>query len=225
MQRITRPRSSLTPLSFLLLVILTGCGANASSGSTDAGGGSGATVAVDQPFIATENGPCRNGRLVVGRLDEVQPAWDRGIAAASQQAEDWQRDARLVEARITCGFLKADAVVKATFYSDTARTLFFSYTGETQPVDPGVPAPPLLVSDGVAFSKVKAILLEAGFDDDAEVHPSSGVNVRYNGTTTPFGPSAAPEETIILHLILVQDGMVQDVFIDAASWQIVKDDA
>lgn len=210
-------------LYLLVMMVLAGCSASSAGSGADAGTEPAEAVSADQPLIATEDGPCRDGRLVIGRLDDVQDDWDQGVASATEQAQQWQRDARLVEARLACGFLNAGTVVKATFYSDTVRTLFFSYTGETQPVDPGVPAPPRLFSETVTFSDLKATLVDTGFSETAEVHPSSGVNVRYNGTTTPFGPAAAPAETIILHLILVQDGMVQDVFVDANKWRIIPD--
>ena len=212
-------------LALMLIVILAGCGSGSSAPESGAGMAPTGAAAADQRLGSIEDGPCRGGRLVVGRLDEVQVNWDEGIAEATVRAREWQRDARLVEARVACGFLNAGTIVKATFYSDTVRSLFFGYAGETRPVDPGVPAPPQLASETISFQDLKETLLYAGFSETAEVHPSSGVNVRYNGTTTPFGPPSAPEEMIVLHLILVQDGMVQDVFVDAARWQIIADSA
>lgn len=219
-----RAKSHLAIL-LLTIVILTGC--SSSSSSDDGGAGTVATgpAIVDQALVDSEDGPCQGGRLVIGRLDETQNDWDQGIQTATEDARQWQSDARLIEGRLACGFLSAGAVVKATFYSDTARSLFFRYTGETRPVDPGVPAPPQLFSESMKFADLKATLLDAGFAATAEVDPSSGINVRYNGTTTPFGPPSAPEETIIVHTILVEDGMVQDVFVDAGRWQIVSEGA
>lgn len=220
----SRGNRDLTIL-WLMILILTGCGSSSSSDDGQAGVVETGPAIVDQALVNTEDGPCQGGRLVIGRLDETQDDWDQGIQTATEGARQWQSDARLIEGRLACGFLSAGAVVKSTFYSDTARSLYFSYTGETRPVDPGVPAPPQLFSESMIFTDLKATLLDAGFAATAEVHPSSGINVRYNGTTTPFGPASAPEETIIIHTILVEDGMVQDVFVDAGRWQIVSDGA
>ncbi len=221
MQPIRSRVSRFVVLGVAAMLLLAGCGAGSSTGGPEAD----ATRPLEaaQSVISTADGPCTDGRFVIGRLDEVQSAWDEGIAAATERARGWERDALLVEARLSCGFLSSEAVVKGTYYSDTARTLYFSYTGETTPVDPGVPAPPQLSSDTVSFTKLETALLDAGYSENAEVHPSSGVNVRYNGTTTPFGPASAPPETIIIHLTLVQDGMVQDVFIDSNTWQPISD--
>ncbi|HEV2107187.1 MAG TPA: hypothetical protein VGR16_02900 [Thermomicrobiales bacterium] len=176
---------------------------------------------VDEMVLLRDAGPCKGGRLTVAGLEQVQEDWEEGLRLAKEAAVAWQRDATLVSARLTCGFLSPGTVVKATFYSDTARTLFFSYTSETRPVDPGVPAPPQLFTEGVSFGALHDALIEAGYSERAEIHPSSGIYVRYNGTTTPFGPESAPAETIILHLIIVQEGTVQDVFVSVEDWALI----
>jgi hypothetical protein len=203
-------------------ILLMACGGDEETTIGEAMGSPTASTPLDPALLISGDGPCESGRLTIAGLQGVQDEWEAGIDAAYESAVAWERDAKLVSARLSCGFLDSDTVVKATFYSDTIRTMFSSYTGETKPVDPGVPAPPQLFTEDVSFPALHDALRDAGFSEEAEIHPSSGVDVRYNGATTPFGPASAPTETVIMHLIVVQDGTVQDVFVDVEGWSVIS---
>ncbi len=207
-------------LALAVTFALSACSGDDGSPAGEVGSSTPASP-MDETVLLSDTGPCKGGRLTIAGLEEVQEDWEEDLRLANEAAAVWQRDAKLVSARLTCGFLSPGTAVKATFYSDTVRTLFFSYTGETRPVDPGVPAPPQLFTEGVSFGALHDALIEAGYSEHAEIHPSSGVYIRYNGTATPFGPESAPAETIILHLIIVQDGTVQDVFVDIEDWTLI----
>lgn len=203
-------------------ILIAACGGDEDTAIGEAVGSPTASASLDPAVLISGNGPCKSGRLTVSGLQEVQDEWEAGVDAAYESAVAWQRDAKLVSARLTCGFLDSDTIVKASFYSDTIRTMYSSYTGETKPVDPGVPAPPQLFTEDVSFPALHDALRDAGFSEEAEIHPSSGVDVRYNGATTPFGPPSAPTQTVILYLIVVEDGTVQDVFVDVEGWSVIS---
>lgn len=209
-------------MACLAAILLMGCGADEDTAIGEAVGSPTASAPLDPAVLMSGEGPCQSGRLTIAGLQGVQDEWEVGVDAAYESALAWQRDAKLVSARLSCGFLDSDTVVKATFYSDTIRTTFSSYTGETTPVDPGIPAPPQLFTEEVSFPALHDALRDAGFSAEAEIHPSSGVDVRYNGATTPFGPPSAPTQTVILHLIVVEGGTVQDVFVDAEGWSVIS---
>jgi len=203
----------------VVLLVLTGC----SGGGT---GGSGAsttpTMDLSEPVISSAGGPCAGGRLPVGALADLRGAWDAGASQAQALATAWQEDALLIEAQIECAFLGTGVDVKGRFYSGEARSFFSSYTGVTTPIDPGVPEPPGLDPAAVSFPRLAETLLAAGVDPAAEIHPTSGINIRYNGTTTPFGPPDSPGETVIVHVIVVTDGDQRDIFIDTRDWEIIS---
>ncbi len=216
-RRRERPRLVMFALSMTL--VLSAC-----AGGDDVVGIVTPTPTNDlsQPVISLADGPCAGGRLTVGALAEMQAAWEQEIIGAQAAATAWQEDAKLVEAQVGCAFLGPGVEVKGRFYSGEARAYFASYTGVTTPIDPGVPEPPVLDTAPVSFERIAETLLAEGVDPTAEIHPTSGINVRYNGTSTPFGPPGTPAETIIIHVIVVTDGDARDLFIETTNWQTIS---
>jgi len=200
-----------------VLLGLSGCGLGAGGMSVKPT----STVDLSQPVMSLDDGPCAGGRMTVATLAEMQEAWEAGVAVARADAADWQVDATMVEARIGCAFLGTGVVVKGRFYSAVARAFFASYTGETTPIDPGVPEPPGLDPRSLSMPRLAETLRETGVEDTAEIHPTSGINIRYNGTTTRFGPPGAPAEAVIVHVIVVTDSVSRDIFVDTRDWLVI----
>ncbi|MBA3450385.1 MAG: hypothetical protein H0T18_04150 [Chloroflexia bacterium] len=170
-------------------------------------------------LLTPEPERCAGGRLRVGDLAAVGDEWGGGVQSAIEIARAWRPDAQLVTMQVGCAPLEAGFRWQGTFYSRTAQSFFLSDTGMSEPaeIDPAsVPALPL---DEVDFRELHLALARAGYEEDAELNPATGVTVRLNAATDPFGPPGTPQG-LLYHVAVVDQGNVQDLFVSSPGWTI-----
>ena len=159
---------------------------------------------------------CASGRLRIGNVPALQDAWRISVQADTQGAQQWQGDAVLVSANVTCGFLADEARIRTLFYSASAHGTWDPETDRFQPLDPGDPDPKELPADKVSFPMLYQALIGLGLTDD-DLVGASGMTVRLNSYAPQFGPTNVPDETPLVHLTVGDGAATQDVYIDAQS--------
>ncbi|MCC6314635.1 MAG: hypothetical protein IT337_11565 [Thermomicrobiales bacterium] len=164
-------------------------------------------------------GHCATGRLLVGDIPTIAATWTVGVQDAIERAQTWRSDARLVILQIGCLPLEADFRWEGIFYSDSAQAFFASDTGVSSPAEVDPVTVPTLPLDRVSFGEVHRSLARAGYPDSAQISPTSGLTVRLNSPTDPFGPPGIPQD-IVYHVAIEELGEARDLFITAANWTI-----
>ncbi len=162
---------------------------------------------------------CADGRLTLGDLLTIEEEWQEGVAAATEQAQRWQADARLVQLQIGCQPLESGYRWQGLFYSDSAQSYYFSDTAQTEPAEADPATIPTLPLDGISFQQLHVILARAGHADTDSFSPTGGVTVRLNAPSQPFGPPGIPEAVVYYVAVEVQ-GEVRDLFVSQADWKI-----
>ena len=158
---------------------------------------------------------CLDGRLRIGDLPAIQEEFEAGVAAERAKAERWQPDARLVGLRVGCRLLDDGFSWRGIYFSDAIQTYFFSDTGETRTVDVVAPPGPTLPLTDVDFRDLHQSLLRTGFDEMAELSPSSNVEIRLSSSEAPFGPPEAPQNAVYFHVAIEFRGDIIDLFVSA----------
>ena len=145
------------------------------------------------------------------------------LEAAIELADAWEPDSVLTEMRVTCQLFEAGFRVQATFYSPEAQALYATDTNESQPfdVEEGVIIPTVDVSV-VSFTDLRAVLLDADFEDTAQLQASTGVDVRINSDVQPFGPDTVPTGATLSHVSIERLGEVNDLFIEPSTGDIYR---
>jgi hypothetical protein len=174
-----------------------------------------ASLQVEEAPEPTPVPTCVDGRLRVADLPAIQDVFGDGVAAERTKAERWQDDARLVGLRVACRLLDDGFSWRGIFFSDAIQTYFFSDTGETRTVDVVAPPGPTLPLSDVDFRDLHQSLLRAGFDESAELSPSSNVEIRLNSSEAPFGPPEVPQNEVYFHVAIEFRGDVIDLFVSA----------
>ncbi len=167
---------------------------------------------------------CTEGRLQVLDLDRADESLVGGVEAATEKAQHWQPDARLVELRLACPLLESGLLWHGEFYSDSAQSFINTDTGEIVPAEVEPDAIPTLVVDRISFQLVYRSLQRAGYGDELEVMPGSGVTVRTSTEETPFGPPSAPRGRVYFYVALLERGQVKDIWINADDGTIYRYD-
>ncbi len=206
----------------LLLLLLSACGPLGGSDPAPTPTGLAETPTVE-PGTEADRVPCEDGRLLVRDLPAIDEIWPSELAAATELANAWEADAILTELRITCQLFDSGFRVQATFYSDEAQALYATDTNESQPFDVAedVIIPTVDVSV-VSFSDLRAILLDADFEDTAQLQPSTGVDIRINSEVQPFGPDTVPLGATLSHVAIERLGEVNDLFIEPSTGDIYR---
>ncbi|MCC6790314.1 MAG: hypothetical protein IT336_01445, partial [Thermomicrobiales bacterium] len=124
--------------------------------------------------------PCSSGKLVIGDLPEIDQSWREGIDAATAKAVAWQQDAVLSNLRVVCEIFESEFRWQATFYSNDAQAFFSSDTGEVVPAGVEQDRVPRLDVQQLSFALLHQALADAGYGDEIEISPSSGVDIRLN---------------------------------------------
>lgn len=164
--------------------------------------------------------PCSSGKLSIGDLPEIDQAWRAGIEEATTKATEWQQDAVLSNLRVVCQIFETEFRWQATFYSQSAQAFFSSDTGEVTPAGIEENKVPRLPVQQLSFVLLHDALAGAGYGDEIEVSPSSGVDIRLNTAEAPFGPPEAPDNVILYHVAIERLGEVRDVFVDGQTGTI-----
>jgi hypothetical protein len=208
-------------LTIPVLLLLAGCSGLASPGPAP-------TAVLQTPTPEPTLPPrerlrCEDGRITVGDLLNVQDEWIAGVQDALERARDWRTDARLIAIQVGCRPLENEFRWEGRFYSDTAQAFFASDSGQTTPAELDPRAVVTLPLDRIDFARMHDALVRAGFVDDAMVEPTSGLIVRLNAPTDPFGPPGTPPD-VTYHVAIDQRGEVRDLFISGADWRIYSYD-
>lgn len=166
--------------------------------------------------------PCADGRLRVRDLENADSTMSDGIERTRQQAIDWEEDARLYSLQLVCPLLEAGYAWIATYFSESAQAFWRSGTAEIEAAEDNPDTIKTLVTDGLSFQLLYGSLLRAGYGDDLVLNVTSGVTVRYNTATDPFGPQTAPKDAIYYHVAIEQRGEVADIWVSATDGTIYR---
>lgn len=162
---------------------------------------------------------CAGGRLRVGDLAAISDEWGAGVQTAIESARAWRPDAQLVTVQVGCAPLEAGFRWQGRFYSQTAQSFYLSDTGLSEPAELDPASVPVLPLDQVNFRELHLALARANVADEAELNPATGVTVRLNAPTDPFGPPDTPQG-VVYHVAVVEQGIVQDLFVSGSSWTV-----
>jgi hypothetical protein len=214
--------SLLAALAVALVATLAGCGELSTP----------PTVPTETPLVATppptrivrqtppeEVRRCEDGRIQLGDLLDIETEWAEGVATATEQAQRWQADARLVQLKVACQPLEDGFRWQGRFYSDSAQSYYFSDTGQTEPAEADPSTIPTLPLDSISFQQLHVTLARAGHADTDAFNPTSGVTIRPNTPAEPFGPPGIPE-AVVYYVAIELQGEVRDLFISEANWTI-----
>lgn len=208
-----------------IAMLLTSCGGPSLSPSV-ATRAPGATSAAGtpQPSPTPSGAPsfCSTGQLVVGDLPAIDRKWKDGIDQATTAAHAWQSDAFLTALKVSCQLFESDFRWQATFYSRTAQAYYLSDTTEVIPAGIDPEAVPSLQGVTFAFGAVYRALIKSGYDDNAQISASTGVDVRMNTDQSSFGPPTVPKNIVVYHLAIQRLGETKDVFVDGASGSVYR---
>lgn len=178
------------------------------------------TAVATEPIATVQpEARCASGRLAVGDIPAIATEWTAGVQAALQRAREWRGDARLVSFQVGCQPLEPAFRWEGVFYSDTAQAFFASDTRQTTPAEVDPAAVPNLPLDRIDFIGLHRALARAGYGDDALFSPTSGLTVRFNAPTDPFGPPGTPVD-LVYHVAIDDRGETRDLFASGANWTI-----
>ena len=163
---------------------------------------------------------CAAGRLVVGDIPQVALEWAAGVQSALERARDWRGDARLVSLQVGCQPLEPAFRWEGIFYSDTAQAFFASDTRQSTPAEVEPAAVPNLPLDRIDFGELHRALARAGYADAAVISPTSGLTVRLNAPTDPFGPPTVPPDAVVYHVAIDDRGETNDLFVSGLDWTV-----
>lgn len=157
---------------------------------------------------------CADGRIVNGDLPAIDLEWTAGVQSAIERARAWHGDARLVSLQVGCMPLEAAFRWEGLFYSDSAQAFYSSDTGVSTPAEVDPAAVPQLPFDRLSFAMLHRSLAKAGYGETVTFSPTSGVTVRLNAPTDPFGPPGIPAD-IVYHVAVEDRGETRDLFVSA----------
>ena len=174
------------------------------------------TVPVETPLPELR---CASGRLTVGDIPGIGLEWTAGVQDALQRAREWRGDARLVSLQVGCQPLEHAFRWEGIFYSDTAQAFFASDTRQSTPAEVDPATVPTLPLDRIDFGEFHLALARAGYGDGAAISPTSGLTVRLNAPTDPFGPPGTPVD-VVYHVAIDERGETRDLFVSGGNWTI-----
>lgn len=209
--------------AIMLIVVLSGCSIGENGGSpvvtatTDAAVGS-----PEGSPGTTDRVPCGDGNLRIQDLSAIDGLWGPGLEEAYERAVVWQADARLVGFRITCELFEPGFRWMATYYSAEAQALFSTDSGESRPIDVEPEDIPSLDVSQLSFHDIREALLSYDYPDSSVLQPATGVDIRVNSRSIPFGPPETPFDRTIAHVSLEFRGEIKDLFIDTQTSEIFQ---
>jgi hypothetical protein len=214
------PRAAWIILLLVSAITLAGCSISAPAPSI-ADSATATPEPTKAPVLRLTPQPsrCEDGRLRIRDLQAIGQEWAAGVQSAIEVALAWRPDARLVSMQVGCAPLETGFRWKGTFYSRQAQSFFYSDTGLSEPAEVAPESVPALPLDEVNFVQLHLTLARAGYNEDAQLSPSSGATVHLNVPTDPFGPPGTPEG-LVYHVAVVDQGTVRDIFVSSPGWTL-----
>ncbi len=169
---------------------------------------------VPTPTLVVSSEPCSTGKLLIGDLPAIDRAWQEGVAKATERATEWQQDAVLSNLRVVCQLFEPGFRWQATFYSRNAQAFYSSDTREVVPASVEASHVPTLDVNQLSFALLHDALANAGYSDEIEISPSTGVDIRMNSANAPFGPPEAPDDVILYHVAIKRLGEIRYIFVN-----------
>jgi hypothetical protein len=176
------------------------------------------TIAAQTPtpeggFGIDPNAPCGQSRLRVGDLKSIDDTIAKGVERATQEAHQWQGDARLFTLRLGCPLLVTGVKWEGVFFSADAQAFYETDTGKVDPVEVDPQLIPTLAPGTFKMSTVYSSLVEYGFTDDLLLTAQGGVTIKTSTSELPFGPPNAPRGQVYAHLAVEKQDQVIDVWV------------
>lgn len=164
-------------------------------------------------FGVDPNAACAMSRLRVGDLKEIDTTIDGGVERATEEAQQWQSDARLYTLRLGCPLLVTGVKWEGVFFSQSAQAFYETDTGKVDPVEVDPSLIPTLAPDRFRMSLVYDSLIEYGFTDELLLTAQGGVTIKVSTNELPFGPPIAPRGHAYAHMAIEQQDVIIDVWV------------
>lgn len=187
-------------------------------------------VAADDPtptppsslVLGDPSQPCGAGVLHVRDLDNADASLAQGIADATKKAQTWESDVRLYTLQLSCPILQSGYSWNGVFFSQRAQAFYRTDTLEPSAAEYDPSVIPTLDPGTLSFREIYRSLMKAGFDGSMEIDPASGVTVRQNTASIPFGPPNAPKDKVLVHLAIIDRNETKDVWVDAVDGTVYR---
>ncbi len=167
-------------------------------------------------FGEDPNAACGISRLRVGDLKDIDNTITSGVERATEEAQEWQGDARLFTLRLGCPLLVTGVKWEGVFFSQSAQAFYETDTGKVDPVEVDPSLIPTLVPDNLQMSMVYDSLIDYGFTDELLLTAQGGVTIKTSTNEMPFGPPDAPRGEVYAHMAIEQQDVIIDVWVSAA---------
>lgn len=164
-------------------------------------------------FGVDPNAACAMSRLRVGDLKEIDDTLLPGVERATQEAQDWQDDARIFTLRLGCPLLVTGVKWEGVYFSQAAQAFYETDTGKVDPVEVDPALIPSLSPEEFQMSMIYESLIEFGFTDDLLLTAQGGVTIKTSTNELPFGPPSAPRGQVYAHLAIEQQDVIIDVWV------------
>lgn len=178
------------------------------------------TSTPESTFGVDANAACAESRLRVGDLQSIDETIIPGVERATEEAQQWQRDARLFTLRLGCPLLVTGVKWEGVFFSADAQAFYETDTGKVEPVEIDPSLIPTLAPDSFEMSMVYDSLIEFGFADDLLLTAQGGVTLKTSTSELPFGPPGAPRGHVYAHMAVEQQDVVIDVWVSMTDGQV-----
>lgn len=171
------------------------------------------TSTPESAFGEDPNAACAISRLKVGDLKGIDDTIAKGVERATEEAHQWQSDARLYTLRLGCPLLVTGVKWEGVFFSQAAQAFYETDTGKVDPVEVDPSLIPTLAPDRFRMSMVYDALIEFGFTDDLLLTAQGGVTIMTSTNEMPFGPPSAPRGHVYAHMAIEQQDVIIDVWV------------
>jgi hypothetical protein len=178
------------------------------------------TSTPESAFGVDPNAACGMSRLRVGDLRDIDDTIGPGVERATEEANEWQDDARLFTLRLGCPLLITGVKWEGVYFSQSAQAFYETDTGKVDPVEVDPSLIPTLDPDNFLMSTIYGALIEYGFSDDLLLTAQGGVTIRTSTNELPFGPPSAPRGEVYAHMAIEQQDVIIDVWVSMADGTI-----
>lgn len=164
-------------------------------------------------FGEDPNAACSMSRLRVGDLKDIDNTIRNGVERATEEAHQWQSDARITTLRLGCPLLVTGVKWEGVYFSQSAQAFYETDTGKVDPVEVDPSLIPSLEPDDLSMSVVYDALIEYGFTDELLLTAQGGVTIKTSTNEMPFGPPSAPRGHVYAHMAIEEQDVIIDVWV------------